>query len=67
MGISHFVFRLALVFKKDRRKADQLRFQGGRAQGDEGFTPMTPPSVTGPRIGAKCWMVAIQHVKVCGQ
>lgn len=67
MGISHFVFRLALVFKKDRRKADQLRFQGGRAQGAGFYTPAAPPSVTGPRIGAKCWMVAIQHVKVCGQ
>lgn len=40
VGISHFVFRLALVFKKDRRKADQLRFQGGRAQGAGFYTPL---------------------------
>ena len=64
LGISHFVFRLVLVFKKDRRKADQLRFQAGRAQGTGFYTPVAPPSVRATSIGATCWMVAIQHVKV---
>ena len=57
LGINRFVFRLVLVFKKDR-KADQLRSQAGRAQGAGFYTSAAPPSVRDTSIGAKCWMVA---------